>query len=136
MTDEERLGVVREMVDAWNARDWEKIVSLFAPDGVLHSVMQEPLVGREAVRERLALLADGLVSLDLQVRAMGVIGGRVFLERRDVFDNAHGHTEVPVVGVLSVEDGLVAEWLEYYDRATLLAGFGRTPATDFDTAPG
>ncbi len=122
------------MVDAWNARDWEGIVSLFAPDGVLHSVMQEPLHGREEIRARLALLAEGLTHLELQIHAMGVIGGRVFLERRDVFDNAHGHTEVPVVGVLTVQDGLVTEWLEYYDRATLLAGFGRTTATDFDAA--
>lgn len=134
MTDEERLDVVREMVDAWNTLDWDRVVALFAPDGVLHSVMQEPLRGREAIGERLALLADGLIRLDLRVRAMGVIDGRVFLERRDVFDNAHGHTEVPVVGVLSVEGGLVTEWLEYYDRATLLAGFGRTSATDFDAA--
>ncbi|MEO3786824.1 nuclear transport factor 2 family protein [Actinocorallia sp. B10E7] len=134
MTDEERLRVVQRMVDAWNTMDWDGIVSLFAPDGVLHSVMQEPLRGREAIGERLALLAEGLTHLDLQIHAMGVINGRVFLERRDVFDNAHGHTEVPVVGVLAVEDGLVTEWLEYYDRATLLSGFGRTPSTDFDAA--
>ncbi|WP_198652794.1 nuclear transport factor 2 family protein [Actinocorallia populi] len=134
MTDEEKLRTVREMVGAWNARDWDGIVSLFAPDGVLHSVMQAPLHGRAAIRSRLALLAEGLTHLDLRIRAMGVIDGRVFLERRDVFDNSHGRTEVPVVGVLTLQDGLVTEWLEYYDRATLLAGFGRTPVTDFDAA--
>ncbi|GAB2829862.1 hypothetical protein GCM10022221_30620 [Actinocorallia aurea] len=134
MTDDDKITAAREMVAAWNARDWTAIVALFAPDGVLHSVMQEPLRGRAAIAERLAHLAVGLTHLDLQVRALGVIDGRVFLERRDVFANDHGRTEVPVVGVLSYDDsGLVAEWLEYYDRATLLAGFGRTATTDFDT---
>ncbi|ROO86467.1 limonene-1,2-epoxide hydrolase [Actinocorallia herbida] len=133
MTDEEKIAAAQAMVAAWNARDWDGIVALFAPDGVLHSVMQEPLRGRAAIAARLRLLAAGLTHLDLQVRALGVIGGRVFVERRDVFANAHGRTEVPVVGVLAYDDaGLVAEWLEYYDRATLLAGFGRTAATDFD----
>ena len=71
MTDEEKPHVVRRMVDAWNATDREGIVSLFAPDGVLHSVMQEPLRGREAIRERLGLLAEGLIRLDLRIHAMG-----------------------------------------------------------------
>jgi limonene-1,2-epoxide hydrolase len=30
------------------------------------------------------------------------------------------------VGILRVEDGLITEWLEYYDRATLLRGMGVT----------
>ncbi|MDX6741173.1 nuclear transport factor 2 family protein [Actinocorallia sp. A-T 12471] len=133
MSDERKIAAARAMVAAWNAQDWDEIVRLFAPDGVLHSVMQEPLRGREAIAERLGLLSEGLVSLELEIRALGVIDGRVFLERRDVFVNGHGKTEVPVVGVLSYDaDGLVTEWLEYYDRATLLAGFGRTAATDFD----
>ncbi|MEZ0073276.1 nuclear transport factor 2 family protein [Planotetraspora sp. GP83] len=123
MTDQ-RLRVAQDMIDAWNALDWERVIGLFAPDGVLHSVMQEPLIGREAIRERLAVLAEGLERLDIRVKAMGVVDGRVFMERLDVFDARGSHGEVPVVGVLRIEDGLVAEWLEYYDRATLLRGMG------------
>ncbi|MGI8331214.1 nuclear transport factor 2 family protein [Actinomadura scrupuli] len=126
MDDTEKLAVVRDMVDAWNTMDWAKIVSLFAPDGVLHSVMSEPVRGRAAIGERLAVLADGLERLSLEVRAMGVIDGRVYVERVDVFDVRGSHGEVPVVGVLSLRDGLVTEWLEYYDRATLLRGMGLT----------
>lgn len=77
----------------------------------------------------LAALADGLERLILHVRALGVIDGRVFLERLDVFDARGRHGEVPVVGVLSVADGSVTEWLEYYDRATPLRGMGL--GTDF-----
>ncbi|GAA3415703.1 fatty acid--CoA ligase family protein [Streptosporangium vulgare] len=45
-----------------------------------------PARAREAIGERLAVLADGLERLTLHVRALGVIDGRVFLERLDVFD--------------------------------------------------
>ncbi|WP_344458351.1 nuclear transport factor 2 family protein [Actinocorallia aurantiaca] len=86
MTGEEKPHVVRQMVDAWNATDREGIVSLSAPGGVLHGVTQEPLRGREAIRERLSPPAEGLVHPGLQIQAMDVVDGRVFLQCRDVFD--------------------------------------------------
>lgn len=124
MTDEDRIAVVRDILDSWSAQDWARVESLFAPDGVLRSVMSEPVVGRAAFAERLAVLAKGLERIQLHVKAIGVVDGRVFVERVDDFDTNGHHGEVPVVGVLRVENGLVTEWLEYYDRATLLRGMG------------
>lgn len=123
-SDEEKVAVVRDILDSWSAQDWGRVESLFAPDGVLHSVMSTPVVGREAFAERLRVLAQGLERIQLHIKAIGVIDGRVFVERVDDFDVNGHHGEVPVVGVLRVEDGLVTEWLEYYDRAMLLRGMG------------
>lgn len=124
MTDDEKLAVARHMFTAWDTMNWDGVVELFAGDAVLHSVMQEPLVGREAIAERIHALGRGTARIKLHIKALGVIDGRVFVERVDefVFNGYHG--EVPVVGVLRVNDGLVTEWLEYYDRATLVAGMG------------
>lgn len=122
--DDAKVAVVRDILDSWSAQDWARVESLFAPDGVLHSVMSEPIVGREAFAERLRVLHDGLERIQLHIKAIGVVDGRVFVERVDDFDVNGHHGEVPVVGVLKVEDGLVTEWLEYYDRATLLRGMG------------
>jgi limonene-1,2-epoxide hydrolase len=130
-SDEAKMGVVRDILDSWSAQDWARVESLFAPDGVLHSVMSTPVVGRAAFAERLRVLAIGLERIQLHIKAMGVIGGRVFVERVDDFDTHGHHGEVPVIGVLSVSGGLVTEWLEYYDRATLLRGMGIEPADDF-----
>ncbi len=122
--DEAALAVARDMIDAWNTMDWDRAIGLFAEDGVLHSVMQEPLVGREAVGARIRALADGLERIELKVKAIGVIDGRVFVERVDDFDVNGHHGEVPVVGVLTIVDGAVVQWLEYYDRPTLMRGMG------------
>lgn len=130
-TDADKIAVVQDILDSWSAEDWPRVESLFAPDGVLHSVMSEPVVGREAFAGRLAVLAQGLERIKLHIKAIGVIGGRVFVERVDDFDTNGHHGEVPVVGILSVENGLVTEWLEYYDRATLLRGMGIDPNQDF-----
>ena len=130
-TDGEKVAVVQGILDAWSDQDWDGVLARFAPDGVLHSVMSEPVVGRDAFAERLRVLAVGLTFIKLHIKAIGVVDGRVFVERLDEFDTNGHHGEVPVVGVLRVEDGLVTEWLEYYDRATLLRGMGVDPADDF-----
>ena len=130
-SDAAKIAVVRDILDSWTAQDWPRVESLFAPDGVLHSVMSEPVVGREAFAGRLAVLAEGLERIELHIKAIGVIDGRVFVERVDDFDTKGHHGEVPVVGILSVSNGMVDHWLEYYDRPTLLRGMGVDPQQDF-----
>jgi limonene-1,2-epoxide hydrolase len=130
-SDAEKIAVVQDILDSWSAQDWSRVESLFAPDGVLQSVMSEPVVGRAAFAERLRVLAVGLERIQLRILAIGAIDGRVFVERVDDFDTHGHHGEVPVVGILRVEDGMVTEWLEYYDRATLLRGMGIDPSQDF-----
>jgi len=124
MTEDEKLELAGRMFDAWDRLDWRAVLELFAEDGVLHSVMQEPLVGREAIAGRLEVLGDKTERLTLRIKALGVIDGRVFVERVDDFDYDGHHGELPVVGALAMADGAVTEWLEYYDRASLLAGMG------------
>lgn len=131
MTDTEKLDLAREMFQAWDTLDWDCVVDLFAEDGVLHSVMQEPVVGRAAIAERMAILGAKAERLKLHIKALGIIDGRVFAERVDDFDYDGHHGEVPVVGVLRMADGRVTEWLEYYDRPTLLASMGVSIAEDF-----
>lgn len=130
-TDASRIAVANEMIAAWKAADWRKVADLFAEKGVLHSMMIEPVVGREAVYERIAALGkgapDGVV---LDVRHMGVIDGLVFIERTDRFVyNGHAGA-TPVVGILDIRNGKVQEWREYYDRAQLLHDMGVDPAAE------
>ncbi|KAA1425524.1 nuclear transport factor 2 family protein [Mumia zhuanghuii] len=124
MDDADKLDLARRMFDAWDTLDWDLVLALFAEDGVLHSVMQEPVVGHDAIRERLAILGSKAESITLRIKALGVIDGRVFVERVDDFWFDGHHGEVPVVGIMRMAGGRVTEWLEYYDRPTLLAGMG------------
>ena len=128
--DAAKLAVARDMFNAWDKKDWQKVVNLFTPDGVLHSMMVEPIVGREAIGRRMAALTDGLESIHLNIKNLGVINGLVYVERQDEFVYKGNAGKVPVVGVLDIRDGLVKEWREYYDRAELLREMG--VKTDFD----
>lgn len=119
-----------EMVKAWNDLNLDKIIDTFSEDGVLHSVMVEPITGRAAIRERLAALLKGATKLELKLKNVSVSGNTVFLERVDDFVINGKHGAVPVVGVLEIEKGKVKVWREYYDRATLLSEMGLAPAAN------
>jgi len=84
-------------------------------------MMVEPIIGRETIGARIDHLGEGLETITLNLRNIGVIDGTVFVERVDEFVYNGHEGSVPVVGVIEIgEDGLIAEWREYYDRAELL----------------
>ena len=118
------LAVVEEMVAAWDAVDLDRVIDLFAEDGALHSVMIEPIVGRETLREHLSGLFAGTEYLKLNIKNVAVTGNTVIIERVDEFIYNGKKGSVPAVGVLEIEDGKVKVWREYYDRAMLFAELG------------
>ena len=132
-TDAQKLATVRQMIDAWNTRNWQQVYDLFAADGVLQSMMlPEPTVGREAISKRIGGLAKDISKIELRIRHIGVVDGVVFIERVDDFVYRGHHGMVPVVGVVEVAQGHVTAWREYYDRAQMIEALGLQQ--DFDTA--
>jgi len=130
LTDEQKIAAGRRMAEAWRTLDWRGVADMFAPDGVLHSMMVKPIVGREAVFKRVSGLGDGLESITLNIRHMGVIDGVLYMERTDEFVIRGKAGSAPVVGVLEFEGPLIKVWREYYDRAHLLKAMGLVE--DFD----
>ncbi|WP_165793782.1 nuclear transport factor 2 family protein [Hyphococcus luteus] len=131
------LDVANEMVTAWNDLDTDRIVALFAEDGSLHSMMKEPIIGREKLRDHIGALLNGATHLELNLRTVAVKGNTVFLERVDEFTVNGKPGSVPVVGVLDIKNGHVVEWREYYDRNQLLSEMGVSapePANSDDAA--
>ncbi len=126
-TQTPEVKAVMEMVDAWNKLDLDRIVNDFTEDGVLHSVMIEPIKGREAIKKQLAPLIAGSTRIELKIKNTAQIGKTVFIDRVDDFDFKGRHGAVPVVGVLEIENGKVKVWREYYDRAELLTALGMMP---------
>ena len=132
-TDAQKLATVRQMIDAWNTRNWQQVYDLFAEDGVLQSMMlPTPSVGREAIKKRIGALAADISKIELRIRHLGVADGVVFIERVDDFVYRGHHGAVPVVGVVEVENGRVKAWREYYDRAQMIEAMGLKE--DFDAA--
>jgi len=118
------IAVVQKMITAWNVRDWNLVADLFTEDGNLHSMMIDPVIGRETIRKRIVGLGAGIEDITLHIVNMGRVGDVIMIERVDEFTYNGNYGKVPVVGILEIEDGLVKEWREYYDRAELLHALG------------
>lgn len=118
----------RTMARAWEAKDWRTCADLFLPDGVLHSVMLEPVVGREAIHSRLVSRAAPNKEVRLHIRRIGVVADALFVEREDEVILDGVSRSAPAVGVLTFEGSHIRLWREYYDRAQLMHAAGHGPA--------
>ena len=128
LSDEQKIATFRAMEDAWQAKQWRRGADLFAPDGVLQSMMLEPLVGREVFFERMVRMERPNKIVRMHIHHIGVIDGRVFAERTDELIVDGVSRNVPVVGVMEFDGPLIAAWREYYDRNQLLLARGEAVA--------
>ncbi|MEN3746615.1 nuclear transport factor 2 family protein [Sphingomonas sp. HF-S3] len=132
VSDERMIAVGREMIDAWNDMDWDRAASLMTEDAVLHSMMIDPIVGRDAIHKRISGLGALADSIALEVRNVGVVNGTLYMERLDRFVCKGKPGATPVCGALEFEGDKIKVWREYYDRHHLLSEMGM--AQDFDTS--
>ena len=129
-TDARKIEIATQMIAAWKAMDWDAAAALFTEDGVLHSMMVDPIEGRDAIHKRISGLGELATEITLDVSNMGVINGVLYMERVDRFVYNGKTGAVPVTGVFEFEGDLIKVWREYYDRNQLLGEMG--VATDFD----
>ncbi|MEO7242239.1 MAG: limonene-1,2-epoxide hydrolase family protein [Variovorax sp.] len=127
LNDEQKIAVVRQMAAGWQDKAWRQCADLFTENGVLHSVMKEPIVGREAFYQRMMQLANPNKKVFLHIQRIGVIDGAVMMERTDEIVIDGISRSCPVVGVLEFEGPLISLWRDYYDHAQLLRAQGKTP---------
>ena len=125
LTDEQKIAVFREMVSAWQDKQWRRCADLLAPNGVLQSMMLDPVVGREVFYERIVGHSSPNKQVKLHVHRVGVIDGAVVSERTDEIVIDGVSRSVPVVGIMEFDGPLISHWREYYDRAQLLRAQGK-----------
>ena len=133
VSDARKVEVGEQMIAAWNAMDWDAAAALMSEDAVLHSMMIEPIVGRDAIHARISGLGALADSIDLQVTNMGVINGTLYMERLDTFVCKGKPGATPVCGALEFEGDKIRVWREYYDRHHLLSQMGMVQDFDAET---
>lgn len=126
LSEEEKIAVFRKVAAAWEGKQWRTVADAMTPDGVLHSMMLEPVVGRETFFQRMSSMSHPDKQVKLHIQRIGVIDGAVVVERRDEIIIDGVSRSVPVVGILQFEGPLISLWREYYDRAQLLQAQGKT----------
>ena len=106
--------VVRSMIDAMNALDWEGVYAHLADTIVAHNMPMPKLEGLDAVKAFYGSLPP-ITTCDWQITKLSVDGNSVWTERLDDFTLAGQFVSLPVMGVFEVEHGKITHWRDYFD---------------------
>lgn len=122
-----KIAIFEEMMRAWAAKDATTCSNLFTENGAMHSMMIDPIVGREAIYQRIKGLEASNKQFYGHILRHGLIGdGTLVTERVDELVIDGISRSYPVVGLLDFEGDKISMWKEYYDRNQLLRAQGRT----------
>jgi ketosteroid isomerase-like protein len=131
MSEEQRnKDVVNELLERWNGGDYEGILSLYRDDIVMTAapdwIDPGPWEGKEQVASNQRQWLEAWVSIELVLDALETNGERVLVlgkwQSRGRSSGLGG--EMPVVMLLTLEDGLVTrfDWFRDPDEARRAAG--------------
>ena len=114
----------------WSANRIEEALAMLTEDVLYDNVPLPDIVGRENVRKFNADFGIGTAfKVDWQVTQIAASGNVVLNERIDIFTHeSGGQITLPVMGTLTVENGRITVWRDYFDLASFerqLAAIGR-----------
>ncbi|MBB3656468.1 limonene-1,2-epoxide hydrolase [Rhizobium sp. BK650] len=114
----------------WSANRIEEALAMLSEDVLYDNVPLPDIVGRENVGKFHADFGIGTAfEVDWQVTEIAASGNVVLNERIDIFTHESGGTiTLPVMGTLTVENGRITVWRDYFDLGSFerqLAAIGR-----------
>jgi limonene-1,2-epoxide hydrolase len=103
----------------WTANRIEEALAMLSDDVLYDNAPLPNIVGRDNVRKFHQDFGVGTAfKVDWAVTNIASSGNVVLNERIDVFTHESGGTiTLPVMGTLTVEDGLITVWRDYFDLA-------------------
>jgi limonene-1,2-epoxide hydrolase len=121
MSDE---SCVRELIDAFNANDIDRVVACFAEDAVYHNMPTEPVTGTAMIRATLQGFLGAASQVDWELLHIVADGsGAVLTERVDRFEINGTWISLPVMGTFEVRDEQIVAWRDYFDMAQFQTQF-------------
>ncbi len=104
----------------WSANRIEEALAMLADDVLYDNVPLPDIIGRNNVRKFHADFGIGTAfKVDWQVTQIAASGNVVLNERIDIFTHeSGGQITLPVMGTLTVENGEITVWRDYFDLAS------------------
>jgi limonene-1,2-epoxide hydrolase len=105
-----------EFMQAWSARDVDRLVGLLADDVVYMVYEGGPtLNGPDEVRDVVGRFMERWQRIEFSVDRLHVIGPLVINERREEYDGKNGQADWRffVAGLLVIKDGKIGIWRDY-----------------------
>lgn len=103
----------------WNGNRIDEALAMLSDDVLYDNVPFPDIVGRQGVAEFHRGFGIGTeFLLDWRITHIAAAGNVVLNERVDVFRHRDGgEISLPVMGTITVEDGRITVWRDYFDPA-------------------
>jgi limonene-1,2-epoxide hydrolase len=112
------MDVVERLIAAFNGRDVDAVMDLFAPDAVYHNMPATPVQGPAAIRRLVESFVKPAERIDWRILNMAQNGPTVLTERLDRFIIQGKTVDLPVMGAFDIHDNKIAAWRDYFDFPT------------------
>ena len=115
------IRIVTELCNSLLAGDMAETVKFLSDDVVYHNLPWEPVTGHAAVRNVLDPFVDGphCAVKKMDIHHSAATGDVVMNARSELWERAGVSVVLPVAGVFTVRDGLITQWDDYWDLATM-----------------
>ena len=123
------LETAHAFLRAMEAKNYESALEHVSADVEYVNGNAAAVRGPEGIRATLEPFFTPLEKNDFIIQREAVNGNVVFIERLDRHLAAHGWFELPVTGVMEVEDGKIRYWREYFDLAVIADDIGKLMGT-------
>jgi limonene-1,2-epoxide hydrolase len=120
----EKYKILRQVIDAWTARDIDGVLGHLADDIVWHyaAAIAPPLKGKASARKLLEKMAGEANDLHWRIYDYAERGDRLFIEGAEDYLTPDGvRVATAYAGVLEFRDGLIFAWRDYLDVGTIEA---------------
>ncbi len=119
-SDGDSKEVVQRLVDAANARDWDALLGVCAPDVTLiHPLVAVPYRGEAGIREFFVTSSEALPDQQLHLDVLLTNGEVAALEGRITATEDDEPIVTPCAFFFTFRDRLVHQIRMYYDTATI-----------------
>jgi limonene-1,2-epoxide hydrolase len=115
------IDIAETFVAHWNANRVEEALAMLSEDVVYDNVPYPDIHGRDAVRKFHVDFGMGTTfRADWKIVNICAAGNVVLNERVDDFHHSSGAViSLPVMGTLTVDDGKITIWRDYFDAAAM-----------------
>mgnify|MGYP001378892792 CR=1 FL=1 len=111
----EQMDLVKELIDAFNSIDMERILACFTEDAEYHNIPMEKVNGVEAIRQVLTGLMGSATAVKWDLLHIAEGDGIVLTERVDKFELNGKWIALPVMGVFEISNSRISAWRDYFD---------------------
>jgi len=113
------IEIAQTFFDHWSANRIDEAIAMLAEDVLYDNVPFPDISGRENVRKFHRDFGIGnTFTVDWKVVQIAAAGNVVLNERIDIFLHENGgRITLPVMGTVTVENGMITVWRDYFDPA-------------------